>query len=153
VAYLCFVRATPLVIVPWLIFIAVALITYSGFLKFAARLLRYCVSWKSSFLFAGIMVVLVICDHVLVFKEPVAIRIGHGVVLLLGLIILGGWFLKGCGTNRRGAVLGWSGGIRLIALAFAMMIVVAFAIVIPARVFLSNTFRRPRNQPMNSLTN
>jgi hypothetical protein len=124
-------------IVPWLIFIAVGLITYSGFLKFAARLLRYSVSWKSSFLFAGIMLVLVIFDHVLVFSEPVAIRIGHGVVLLVGLIIFGGWFFRGRATNRRGAVLGWSGGIRLMALAFAMMIVVAFAIVIPAQVFLS----------------
>ena len=87
------------------------------------------------------------------FVEVRGNRMGHGVVLLLGLIILGGWFFSGRGTNRRGAVLGWSGGIRLIALAFAMMIVVAFAIVIPAQVFLSNTFRRPRNQPMNSLTN
>ena len=125
-------------IVPWLIFIAVGLITYAGFLKLAARLLRYSVSWKASFLFAGIMLVLVIFDHLLVFSQPVAIRIGHGVVLLLVLIILGGWFFSRRGTNRHGAVLGWSGGIRLMALAFAMMIVVAFAIVMPVQVFLSN---------------
>jgi len=124
-------------IVPWLIFIALGLITYAAFLKLAARLLRYSVSWRSSFLFAGITLVLVILDHVLVFSEPVAIRMGHGVVLLLILTILGGWFFRGRGTNRLGAVLGWSGGIRLVALAFAMMIVVAFAIVIPAQVFLS----------------
>ena len=130
-------------IVPWLIFIAVGLITYAGFLKLAARLLRYSVSWKASFLFAGIMLVLVIFEHVLVFSEPVAIRIGHGVVLLLVLIILGGWFFSGRGTNRRGAVLGWPGGIRLMALAFAMMIVVAFAIVMPVQVFLSNHLSPP----------
>ena len=130
-------------IIPWLIFMAVGLITYAGFLKLAARLLRYSVSWKASFLFAGIMLVAVIFDHVLVFSQPVAIRIGHGVVLLLGLIILGGWFFSGRGTNRRGAVLGWSGGIRLMALAFAMMIVVAFAIVIPVQVFLSNHLSPP----------
>ena len=130
-------------IVPWLTFIAVRLVTYSGFLKLAARLLRYSVSWKSSFLFAGIMLVAVIFDHVLVFSQPVAIRIGHGVMLLLVLIILGGWFFSGRGTNRRGAVLGWSGGIRFTALAFAMMIVVAFAIVIPVQVFLSNHLSPP----------
>ena len=130
-------------IIPWLIFMAVGLITYAGFLKLAARLLRYSVSWKASFLFAGIMLVLVIFDHLLVFSEPVAIRIGHGVVLLLVLIILGGWFFSGRGTNRHGAVLGWSGGIRLMALAFAMMIVVAFAIVIPVQVFLSNHLSPP----------
>jgi hypothetical protein len=125
-------------IVPWLIFIAVGLITYAGFLKLAARLLRYGVSWKASFLFAGIMLVLVIFDHVVVSSQPVPIRIGHGVVLLLGLIILGGWFFSRRGTNRQGAVLGWSGGIRLMALAFAMMIGVAFVIVLPVQVFLSN---------------
>ena len=130
-------------IIPWLIFMAVGLITYAGFLKLAARLLRYSASWKASFLFAGIMLVLVILEHLLVFSEPVAIRIGHGVVLLLVLIILGGWFFSGRGTNRRGAVLGWSGGIRLIALAFAMMITVAFAIVIPVQVFLSNHLSPP----------
>jgi hypothetical protein len=130
-------------IVPWLIFIALGLITYAGFLKLAARLLRYSVSWKFSFLFAGIMLVVVIFDHVLAFSEPVAIRIGHGVVLLLGLVILGSWFFSGRGTNRRGTVLGWSGGIRLMALAFAMMVVAAFAIVIPAQIFLSKLFSPP----------
>ena len=130
-------------IIPWLIFMAVGLITYAGFLKLAARLLRYSVSWKASFLFAGIMLVLVIFEHVLVFSEPVAIRIGYGVVLLLVLIILGGWFFSSRGTNRHGAVLGWSGGIRLMALAFAMMIVVAFAIVMPVQVFLSNHLSTP----------
>ena len=130
-------------IIPWLIFMAVGLITYAGFLKLAACLLRYSVSWKFSFLFAGIMLVAVILDHLLVFSQPVAMRIGHGVMLLLGLVILGGWFFRGRGTNRRGTVLGWSGGIRLMALAFAMMIVAAFAIVIPVQVFLSNHLSLP----------
>jgi hypothetical protein len=130
-------------IVSWLLFIAVGLIIYAGFLKLAARLLRYSVSWKSSFLFAGIMLVAVIVDHVLVFREPVATRIGHGVMLAVGLVILGSWFFSGRGTNRQGAVLGWSGGIRLMALAFAMMIAVAFAIVLPAQVFLSKHLPPP----------
>src|SRR5215475_7597657 len=104
-------------IVPWLIFIVVALMIYSGFLKLAARLLRYSVSWKVSFLFASIMLAAVIVDHLLVVSEPMAIRIGHGVVLLLGLVVLGGWFFSGRGMNRQGAVLGWwSGGLRLMAL-------------------------------------
>jgi len=119
-------------------FIAVGLITYSGFLKLAARLLRYGVSWKASFLFSGIMLILVMFEHVLVFSEPMAIRIADGLVLLLVLIILGSWFFSRRGTNRLGAVLGWSGGIRLVALAFAMIIVVAFAIAMPVEVFLTN---------------
>jgi hypothetical protein len=53
------------------------------------------------------------------------------VVLLLGLVVLGGWFFSERGTNRRGAILGWAGGIRLVTLAFAMGVVAAFAIVVP----------------------
>lgn len=37
-----------------------------------------------------------------------------------------------------GAVLGWSGGVSLMALALAMMITVSFAIVIPIQILLSN---------------
>ena len=127
-------------IVPWLTFIAVGLMTYAAFLKIAARLLRYSVSWRSGFHFAGIMLIIVIFGHVLTFSEPLALRIGHNVVLLLGLVVLGGWFFSGRGTNRRGAILGWGGGMRLVTLAFAIAVVVAFAIVIRAQVFLSNSF-------------
>ena len=133
-----FVRACSAMIVPLLALIGIGLISYAGFLKLAARLLRYSVSWKSSFLFAGIMLVAVIFHHVLVFSEPVAIRVGLGVVLLVGLVILGGWFFSGRGTKRGGTVLGWSAGIRLMALMFAMMLVVALAIVVLVQVFVSN---------------
>jgi hypothetical protein len=124
-------------IVSWLSFIAVGLITYTGFVKIAARLLRYSVSWRSSFFFAVMMLVLVILDHVLAVDQPVAIRIGHVVVLLLGLLALGSWFFSKPGTNRGGTVLGWRGGLRLMALTFAMMFVVALTIVLPAQVFLT----------------
>ena len=123
-------------IVPWLTFIIVGLVTYAGFLKLAARLLRYNVSWKSGFHFAGIMLIIVIFGHVLTVSEPLALRIGHNVVLLLGLIVLGGWFFNERGTNRRGAILGWGGGMRLVALAFAMMIA-TLAVVLPVQIFLS----------------
>src|SRR6516225_12103290 len=115
-------------IVPWLTFIAVGLMTYAAFLKIAARLLRYSVSWRSGFHFAGIMLIIVIFGHVLTFSEPLALRIGHNVVLLLGLVVLGGWFFNQRGTNHRGAILGWGGGMRLVSLAFAMMIVMVLAI-------------------------
>jgi hypothetical protein len=130
-------------IVPWLSFIAVGLITYAGFVKIAARLLRYSVLWKSSFFFAVIMLALVILDHVVAVDQPVALRIGHFVVLLLGLLALGGWFFSKRGTNRSGTVFGWRGGTRLVALAFAMMLVMALPIVFPARVFLTKHLSSP----------
>lgn len=130
-------------IVLWLSFIAVGIISYAGFLKLAARLLRYSVSWKSAFLFSGIMLVIVIFGHVLASNEPLAKRIGCNVLLLVGQVVVGGWFFSGRGTNRQGAVLGWSGGLRLVALMFAMMIVVAFAIAVPVQVFLGNHLSPP----------
>jgi len=89
------------------------------------------------------MLGLLIFVHVVDVSQPVAIRIGHGVLLLLGFIILGGWFFSGRGTDRAGAVLRWGGGMRLIALAVGMMIVVAFAIVLPTQVFLSKHLPPP----------
>jgi hypothetical protein len=41
------------------------------------------------------------------------------------------------GMNCSGTVLRWGGGVRLIALAFAMMTVVAFAIVLPALILFT----------------
>ena len=130
-------------IVPWLIFIAVGLVIYAAFLKLAARLLRYSVSWKSGFHYAGIMLIIVIFGHLLTFSEPLAPRIGLNVVLLLGLVVLGGWFFSGRGTNRRGAILGWGGGMRLVALAFAIGVVVAFAIAVPVQIFLGDHLSPP----------
>jgi len=133
-------------IVPWLTFIAVGLITYAGFVKLAARLLRFTVSWGSSFFFAIIGLAILLFDHVLAFRQPMAIRIGHAVALLVVLLILGSWFFKQRGINRNGAVLGWSGSIRLIGLALAMMIVAGAAIAVPAQILLSNNLSRPKSQ-------
>jgi hypothetical protein len=45
--------------------------------------------------------------------------------------------------NRQGTILGWSGGLRLVALMFAMMFVLVFAIAMPVQIFLSNHLRPP----------
>jgi len=140
---LCLVRPTPFMIVPWLTVIAVGLITYAGLLKVAARILRYSVLWKSGFHFAGIMLIIVIFGHLLTFSEPLALWIGYNVVLLLVLVVLGGWFFSERGTNRQGAILGWGGGMRLVGLAFAIGVVVAFAIVVPVQVFLNQHLLAP----------
>jgi hypothetical protein len=124
-------------IVPWLIFIAVGLVAYAGFVKLAARLLRYRILWKAAFLFAAIVLVLVSFAHVLAIGQPVTFRTGQGVALLLCVFIVGGWFFSERGTNCSGTVLGWGGGVRLVALAFAMMVIVAFAIALLIQRFLT----------------
>jgi pimeloyl-ACP methyl ester carboxylesterase len=139
-------------IVPWLSFIVVGLITYAGFVKLAGRVLCYRVSWISSFLFGVIAVAIVIFDHMLAFRQPMAIKVGHAVVLLVGLLMLGSWFFSNRGTKRNGKSLGWGGGIRLIGLAFAMMVVAAVTIVIPAQVFLSKNLSPPPKQASSEST-
>lgn|SRR5262245_2924736 len=120
-------------IVPWLIFIMVGFITSAAFVKLAARFLRYKVSLKAAFLFAAIFLVLVIFAHVLAIGRPAAIRIGQGVVLLLCVLTFGSWFFSERGTNHSGRTLGWSGGLRLIAMAFAILVAVVLTIIIPAQ--------------------
>ena len=136
-------RGTPLMLVPSLIFIVVVVITYSGLLKLAARILRYTVPWKSAFLFAGIMLVIVIFGHVLALSESLATRIGYNIVVLAGQIAFGSWFFSRRGTSRQGTILGWSGSLRLVALMFAMMLVLVFAIAMPIQVFLTNHLSTP----------
>ena len=132
-----FVRASPLMIVPLITFIAVCIISYAGSLKLAVRILRYSVPWKSAFLFAGIMLVIVMFGHVLTLSESLATRVGYNIVVLAGQTAFGGWFFSGRGTNRQGTNLGWSGSLRLVALTFAMILVLVFAIAMPVQVFLS----------------
>jgi pimeloyl-ACP methyl ester carboxylesterase len=142
---------TPVMSVFWLSFIAVGLIICAGLLKLAARFLCYRVSWRSSFLFAAIALASITFDHLLVFHQPVAIRIGHAVTLLVALLIFGSWFFRERGINRNGKFLGWSDGMRLIALAFAMIFVVAIAIVIPSHVFLGKNISPPRVAVLSGL--
>ena len=114
-----------------LLLIAIGLVTYTAFVKLAAVILRYKVSWTSCFLFGAIMIALVVLDEVFVGKHGRALMITNSSVLLIFLIALGSWFFKTRGTNRSGGVLGWGGAIRLMVLAFAMMIVVAVAVILP----------------------
>lgn len=125
-------------IVPWLIFIAVGLGIYTGFVKLAARLLRYRVSWRSSFLFAVIMLIVIILAHIIDVERATSTRVEHSLALLLASFIFGGWFFSRRGTDGDGAVLGWGGGVRLIGLAFAMIVIAAFTIAISTQAFVTN---------------
>jgi hypothetical protein len=124
--------------IPWLVFIVAGLSAYSCFVKLAGRLLGYRVSWKSSFLFALLMLISVILAHMLDVHRPATTRIGHGGMLLLAFIVLGGWFFSSRGTDRDGGVLGWGRGMRLIGLAFAMMVIAVFTVAISVQAFTTS---------------
>src|SRR5690242_16404070 len=121
--------------VQWLVFVVADLSTYTCFVKLAGRLFGYSVLWKSSFLFAVIMLIIVIFADLLDVHRPANTRLEHGGVLLLALIILGGWFFSSRGTDRDGGVLGWGGGVRLVGLAFVMMAIAVFAVAISVQAF------------------
>ncbi len=69
--------------------------------------------------------------------------VARAIVLLVGLLVFGGWFFSQRGKDRSGAFLGWRGGLCLTGLAFGMMLVVGFALVLPAQIFLSKHLPPP----------
>jgi hypothetical protein len=124
-------------LVPLLTLTVVALLMYAGFVKLAARFLRYGITWTSSFLFALIVYAVVIVARILspVVAQPLAIMVGQTVVLLFGLVILGGWFFSGRATDVGGQIVGWRGSIRLSALAFSLMFIIGIALLIILHAF------------------
>ena len=126
---------------PVLIFICL----YAGMVKLAARLLRYKLSWKLSFVFAIAILIIAIASRALQFA------IGHSLPLWLALVlfvavyvVLGAWLFGERATNASGQVLGWRGGVRLSACAFLVMAV--FALLLLGVSLLLHSFR-PMTQP------
>ncbi len=115
-------------LVPLLMFIAVGLLGYASFMKLSARILRYRVAWRSSFLFAVVMLIVVIVARILDVGQPPLIAIGHWVVVIAGLIILGSWFFAKRGTDSVGQVLGFERALRLSGFAFLLMFMTAGAL-------------------------
>ena len=120
--------ARPFMLVPLLIFMAVGLLSYASFVKLSARILRYKVTWTSSFLFAVIMLIVVIVTRIFDVGQAPLIVIGHGVVVIAGLVILGSWFFAKRGTDPAGQVLGFERALRLSGFAFLLMFVTAGAL-------------------------
>jgi hypothetical protein len=115
-----------LLVPPLLIFICL----YAGIMKLAARLLRYTLSWKLSFVFAIAMLIIAIASRAVQFA------IGHSLPLWLALILLlavyvalGAWLFAERATNASGQALGWHGGVRLSTCAFLLMAVFALLLL------------------------
>ena len=110
------------VVPPLLIFICL----YAGIVKVAARLLRYKLSWKLSFLFALAMLIIAIASRALQLAIGYSLPLWLALILLLAVyVVLGAWLFGERATNASGQVLGWRGGVRLSACAFLLMAVFA----------------------------
>jgi hypothetical protein len=110
----------------------IALFYYAGLVKFAALLLRYKVSWKSSLLFAVIMLIIVLVTH-RTFPAPLLVAIGEMVVFAAGLSAFGSWFFRKRITDATGHALGWDGSIRLSALALSIILLLGIALLVLTR--------------------
>jgi len=119
-------------LIPLLLLTAIGLCYYAGAVKLSARLLRFSVTWKSSFMFALLMLILVVltrgispaADHSL----PVVIC--QMFVMAIVFTALGGWFFRRRVTSANGQILGWPGSIRLSVLALSLIFVLGVAALI-----------------------
>jgi hypothetical protein len=119
-------------LIPLLLLTTIALCFYGGVVKLAARILRFSVTWKSSFLFALLMLILVVLtrgispasDHTL----PVVIC--QMFVMAIVFTALGSWFFRRRVTGADGQILGWPGSIRLSALALSLIFGLGVAVLI-----------------------
>jgi hypothetical protein len=110
--------ATPL---SFLVPITIALCLYAAYVKLSARLLRYRVRWISSFVFAVIIWFVAVLSRMLDIGQPLPIVIGHSVVVLFAVLLLGGWFFSGRSTDATGQPVGFSRAFGLSGLTFGLM--------------------------------
>ncbi len=98
-------------------------ILYAAYIKLSARILRSTVvSWKHSFIFCLVIVLLTLAGRVgasvLGISLPLVFGIVYGLMLHLGF---GGWFFSTRSTSTQGLPLGWRGGMQLTAIAFGLL--------------------------------
>ena len=105
--------------------ITMALCLYAAFIKLSARLLRYRVRWLSSFAFAAIIWLIAVFARMLDLGQPLANAIGHSVVVLFAVLLLGGWFFSTRSTDASGQPVGFAKAFGLLGLTFGLMFVAA----------------------------
>jgi hypothetical protein len=105
--------------------ITVALCLYAAYVKLSARLLRYRVRWITSFAFAVIIWFIAVLARMLDLGQPLAIAIGHSVVVLFAVLLLGGWFFSTRSSDASGQPVGFSKAVGLSGLTFGLMFATA----------------------------
>src|SRR5438093_2061810 len=85
-----------LTLIPLLLLTAIALCFYGGVVKLAARILRFSVTWKSSFLFALLMFIVVVLTRGIspAAEHTLPVVICQMFVMAIILAALGSWFFR-----------------------------------------------------------
>ncbi len=119
-------------LIPLLLLTAIALCFYGGVVKLAARILHFGVTWRSSFLFAILMLILIVLTRGIspVAERTLPVVICEMFVMAMVFTALGGWFFSKRVTSQDGRLLGWPGSIRLSALALSLVFSVGVAVLL-----------------------
>src|SRR5712691_4750455 len=134
-----------LMLIPLLLLTAIALCFYGGVVKLAARILRFSVTWKSTFLFALLMLIVVVLTRGISPAEnhTLPVVICQMFVMASVLTALGTWFFRKRVTGGDGRILGWPGSIRLSSLALSLIFSFGVAVLIAVRALSSYSNVQP----------
>ena len=114
--------------------ITVALCLYAAYVKFSARLLRYKVRWLTSFAFAVIIWLIAVFARLLDLGQPLTIAVGHSIVVLVAVLLLGGWFFSTRSADASGQPVGFRRAFGLSCLTFGLMFVTGGVLFLLAHV-------------------
>jgi hypothetical protein len=103
--------------------ITAALCLYATYVKLSARLLRYRVRWITSFAFAVIIWLIAVFTRFLDLGQPLVIAVGHSIVVLAAVLLLGGWFCSTRSADASGQPVGFGRAFGLSGLTFGLMFV------------------------------
>jgi len=98
---------------------------YAAYVKLSARLLRYRVRWITSFAFAVIIWLIAVFARMLDLGQPLAIAVGHSVVVVVAILLLGGWFFSMRSADASGQPVGFRRAFGLSGLTFGLMFATA----------------------------
>jgi hypothetical protein len=100
-------------------------VMHAAFVKLSGKILHgSVVSWKHAFIFALGVTVLFLA--MLFVAVAAGISVPPAVSMVLGFMLstaFGSWFFGSRGKTKQGQPLGWTGGLRLSALAFLLLAV------------------------------
>jgi hypothetical protein len=132
-------------LIPLLLLTAIALGFYAAIVKLAARILRFSVTWKSSFLFALLIFILVVLTRGIspAAEQTFPVVICQMFVMAVLLAALGSWFFRRRVTGADGQILGWPGSLRLSALALSLIFTFGVAVLLAVHTLSSYSNGQP----------
>ncbi len=105
-------------------------VLHAAYVKLSAAVMgRSLVSWKHSFLFAGLVILVTLIERIgsvlTGISMPLTVALIYGIALQLAL---GSWFFSTRGTTRNGQRFGWRGGAQLSAITVALLGITFFGL-------------------------